>query len=105
MLHIGLPRDEVFFKSTDAKLVAFRTKVGRLYIFAKNIVFVSVVFGSRNQEIMPIEKITSVELDEKKQEIVIEMKSNKYRFGYEKRKRKRKRKEKISDFHVMIGLF
>jgi hypothetical protein len=72
-VHFQLDKEEVFFKSCDAKLVGFRTKVGRLYIFAKHVVFESVVFGSRAQEIMPIDKITEVELDEKKQELVIKM--------------------------------
>jgi hypothetical protein len=41
------------------------------------------VFGSRAQEKLPFNKITAIELDEKKQEIVIEMgKSNKLRLGY-----------------------
>ena len=82
-LHFGLDREEVFFKSTAAILQGgFMKKVGRLYIFAKHIVFESTVFGSRAQEKIPLDKILSIEIDEKKQEIVIETKSNKLRLGY-----------------------
>jgi hypothetical protein len=83
-LHFGLEKDEVFFKSCAATMLGgFIKKVGRLYIFAKHVVFESTVFGSRAQEKLPFNKITAIELDEKKQEIQIESgKSNKLRFGY-----------------------